>query len=383
MTRFLRLFFITLMLMLPAVAIAGPTEEANAAIDHWSAAYTSNDPDAVVKNYWPDAILLGTDNGHDWVVNDTSFVKPTADPLQAGVTRIAQADAAREIVTLPNKPPQRSNNPDPSAPALIETWLSGYGWGKDKRFDLERYEIVNRRVVWREFGRALLQFRVLPLDGDAMALAAKRCPGRNRPIEMQIYFQWSPDNKLWTALANRGDPGFKPCSNDELWTSEQVEKIVNSPPLPVPPKISQKDVVTPQPESPERKAILDGLRPTFETTFGKPIEFRVSSLRVGAGFAWVVVHPQRPNGMLISKKQWDAAVGPCEQDRATAVAQFWMRKRDDGWKVGWKNGLCASDSIAHQGYLIGAPPQLVELDEWPGTDFMPVEDPQYFELWRP
>ncbi len=60
MTRFFQLVFVTLMLMAPAVAVAGSAEEANAAIDRWSAAYTSNDPDAVVKNYWPDAILLGT-----------------------------------------------------------------------------------------------------------------------------------------------------------------------------------------------------------------------------------------------------------------------------------------------------------------------------------
>lgn len=60
MTRLLQLFFVALMLMLPAIAIAGPAEDANAAIDRWSAAYTANDPDAVVKSYWPDAILLGT-----------------------------------------------------------------------------------------------------------------------------------------------------------------------------------------------------------------------------------------------------------------------------------------------------------------------------------
>jgi hypothetical protein len=301
----------------------------------------------------------------------------------AGAMRFAQAVTAREIVVLPNKPPRRSGDRDPSSRALIETWLGGYGWNKDKRFDLERYEIVNRRVVWSEFGRALLQFRVLPIDGDAMALAARRCPGRNRPIEMQIYFQWSPDNKLWTALASRGDPGFEPCSNDELWTSEQVELIVNPPPLPVPPRIARKDVATPQPGSPERKAILDGLRPAFEKAFGKPVEFKVSSLRVAAGFAWVVVHPQRPNGVPIGKSEWDRAVGHCEQDRANVVAQFWMRKRNDSWGVGWGNGFCASDSIAGLGYLIGAPPQLVDLDEWPGADFMPVEDPQYFELWKP
>jgi len=60
MTRFARLVLVALMLMSPAVAVAGPAEDATAVIDRWSAAYTSNDPEAVVKNYWPDAILLGT-----------------------------------------------------------------------------------------------------------------------------------------------------------------------------------------------------------------------------------------------------------------------------------------------------------------------------------
>lgn len=58
--RFAQLFFVTVMVLLPVVALAGPREEANAAIDRWSAAYTANDPEAVVKNYRPDAILLGT-----------------------------------------------------------------------------------------------------------------------------------------------------------------------------------------------------------------------------------------------------------------------------------------------------------------------------------
>jgi uncharacterized protein (TIGR02246 family) len=49
-----------LILIAPAVTSAGPAEDANAAIDRWSAAYTSNDPEAVVKNYCPNAILLGT-----------------------------------------------------------------------------------------------------------------------------------------------------------------------------------------------------------------------------------------------------------------------------------------------------------------------------------
>ena len=57
-----RIFSLVLLaiLTLPLIAIAGPGEEANAVIDRWSAAYSSNDPDAVVKSYRPDAILFGT-----------------------------------------------------------------------------------------------------------------------------------------------------------------------------------------------------------------------------------------------------------------------------------------------------------------------------------
>jgi uncharacterized protein (TIGR02246 family) len=47
-------------LLLPAAAVAGPADDANAAVDRWSAAYTSNKVDAVVNSYWPDAVLLGT-----------------------------------------------------------------------------------------------------------------------------------------------------------------------------------------------------------------------------------------------------------------------------------------------------------------------------------
>lgn len=41
-------------------AIAGPTEEASAIVDQWSATYSANDRDALVKLYTPDALLLGT-----------------------------------------------------------------------------------------------------------------------------------------------------------------------------------------------------------------------------------------------------------------------------------------------------------------------------------
>jgi uncharacterized protein (TIGR02246 family) len=62
MLRSATLVLVALLLVTPVVAKAGPAEDANAAIDRWSAAYTSNDPDAVVNGYWPDAILLGTNS---------------------------------------------------------------------------------------------------------------------------------------------------------------------------------------------------------------------------------------------------------------------------------------------------------------------------------
>jgi uncharacterized protein (TIGR02246 family) len=51
-----------LIVLSPAVTLAGPGEEANTAIDRWSAAYSSNDSEAVVKTYRPDAVLLGTES---------------------------------------------------------------------------------------------------------------------------------------------------------------------------------------------------------------------------------------------------------------------------------------------------------------------------------
>lgn len=62
MNRLASLLFIVLLaiVLTPSTAGAGPAEDANAVVDRWSAAYTSNDPDAVVAMYTPDAILLGT-----------------------------------------------------------------------------------------------------------------------------------------------------------------------------------------------------------------------------------------------------------------------------------------------------------------------------------
>src|SRR5256885_17056757 len=75
MARLARLAYLTgaVLWVLSATAIAGPTEDANAVLDRWSAAYSGNDPETIAEQYWPDAILLGTvspviSQGHDAIV---------------------------------------------------------------------------------------------------------------------------------------------------------------------------------------------------------------------------------------------------------------------------------------------------------------------------
>ena len=298
---------------------------------------------------------------------------------------VGSAMAEPEIVRLADRKPERSPEREPSAAALAESWLSGYGFEPGHRYDVERYEVLERRIVWQgRAGRALLRLRVLGPEGDAMALATARCPGRSHPIEAQILLRWSEDPKGWYPSTGRSDPALKPCADEPLWSDEQATLVVDPPPLPAPPKVSKAEVTTPAPGTPERKAIMDALRPGFEALFGQPIQFKVNELRVAAGFAWASVHPQRPDGRDIPDAEWAKALDGCEQLASDGSAQFWMRRIEGRWTIGWgrATGVCATDSIADFGYLIGAPPQLLDRDDWGETDFMPVDDPQYFELWR-
>ncbi|MEW6633089.1 MAG: hypothetical protein AB1440_19645 [Pseudomonadota bacterium] len=298
--------------------------------------------------------------------------------LALGPLHGALADETPNIVgPLPNVTPTRSIDHDPNPQALIETWLGGSIWPKTKRFDRERYEILTYRVLWGRTGRAIMALRLLPLHGDtnadAVALAAKRCPGRKSPIDIQIYFEWSTDINSWVALDERGDPGFDACpSGTTFWRDDQLAKLVDPPPLPVPPQVAPDEVVTPAPGSPDRTALLDAVRPIYENMFGKPIQFRVETMRVAAGFAYMSVHPQRPNGSPIERKAWNKAVRDCWQTPESVTHEYWMRKVGDTWRVGLKNQFCADDSISGEGDIIGAPPQLVQKDRWEERTTYPV-----------
>lgn len=320
--------------------------------------------------------------GSTVVVRGTAFGALTVHhhaPIVMDVSEIASASAQGASVATTNiveptgdPKPSYSKDREPTAQQLIETWRASNEFMPEKRVDKERFEILDRRVAWGKYGRAFLQFRILSPAGNAMTFASSRCPGRRKPVEIQIYYQFSDHLDAWVPQGRRGESSEGLCSNEKLWTSEQIEKLVNPPPLPIPPKVSQRDVYTPQPGSPERVAIMDALRPRYEEVFGKPIVFKVETLRVAAGFAFVVVHPQRPNGSPIEKRVWDRAFGgDCFQNRESVSHEYWMQKRGGVWRIGLKNNMCADDSIVDQGDLIGAPPQLIEKDEWPAREFMP------------
>ena len=271
--------------------------------------------------------------------------------------------------------PEYSKAHEPSAQQLIETWRSFNKHITGKRVDQERFEILDWRVVQGKYPRAFLQFRILPPQGDALAFAKARCSGRTRPVEIQVFYQWSEHLGSWVAQGSRGEESDDLCSNAPLWTADRIDRLLNPPPLPAPPRIALSDVTTPGPGSADRAAIMNALRPRYEEMFGPPVVFKVETLRVAAGFAFVVVHPQRPNGAPIEQSVWRRAFGgQCFQNPMSVSHEYWMKLDGGAWMIGVKNDMCSDDSISQEGDLIGAPPQLVGNDVWPEREFPPDLD---------
>jgi hypothetical protein len=213
-----------------------------------------------------------------------------------------KATTAAIVEPTGNPKPTYSRDREPSAQQLIETWRSSNQFIPGKKTDRERFEIVDRRVVWVKYGRAFLQFRILSPEGNAAAWASAHCRGRSTPVDIQVFYQFSTYLNAWVPLHTRGESSETLCSNAKLWTADQIANLVEPLPLPIPPAVSKQEVVTPPSSSPERAAIMDTLRPRYEGLFGKPIAFKVQTLRIAAGFAYTVVHPQRSNGQSGTKR---------------------------------------------------------------------------------
>ena len=293
--------------------------------------------------------------------------------LSALLWAIARAEGDLGIVESSGNPnPEYSKSTEPTAADMIETWRSANKLLPERRVDSERFEILDRRFNPGRVPRAFLQFRILPASGDAATWAASRCRGHKGPIEIQVYYEWSKYLGAWVALTTRGEGNEDLCSNAPLWRPDQIEQLVDPAPLPNPPRVSLSQVHTPPPGSPERAAIMNALRPRYESLFGAPIQFRVDKLSVAAGFAFVVGHPQRPNGAPIERGAWTRALGTvCYQEPTSVTHEYWMREVDGVWKIGRQNEMCADDSIVDEGDLIGAPAQIIGRQAWPERESMP------------
>lgn len=95
--------------------------------------------------------------------------------------------------------------------------------------------------------------------------------------------------------------------------------------------VTAGSVYTPPPGSPERTAIMNGLRPIVENDMGKPIEFVVGSLEVCDGFAFVHVTPQRPGGRAISLRETTYAESADTMDGVETYAL--LQKHGARWAV--------------------------------------------------
>ena len=109
--------------------------------------------------------------------------------------------------------------------------------------------------------------------------------------------------------------------------------------------------------------------------------FLVRKMKVAAGFAFLTVHGQRPNGEEFESEH-------CEYDLESTTTDAWVRKVNGKCELAWLGPFCPTDvhDTGRIGYLIGAPPALADRQDW-SEDFdltnpiHPIEEPQYFKLW--
>jgi len=90
--------------------------------------------------------------------------------------------------------------------------------------------------------------------------------------------------------------------------------------------------VTPAAGSPDRKAIMDALRPSFEKQIGKPVIFVVKTLRVASGWAYWMGEPFRAPGKPVDWKKTKFKED-FEQGVMDSLSLALLKKSGKKWKV--------------------------------------------------
>jgi hypothetical protein len=94
--------------------------------------------------------------------------------------------------------------------------------------------------------------------------------------------------------------------------------------------------------TPQRKAILDALRPKVERELGvRPIEFVVEEIRVGSGWAFVRVTPQRKGGGAIRNPDREADGVHTEAVLRLVGGRWQVKELGIGSTDVWWIGLCS------------------------------------------
>lgn len=97
--------------------------------------------------------------------------------------------------------------------------------------------------------------------------------------------------------------------------------------------VAQSSVVKPAPGTALRKAVLDGLRPSIEKDLKQKVIFKVETIRVYDGWAFVHVFPIQPNGREIDfrKTKYREALDMGVFDGSSTYAL--LRKVGSKWVV--------------------------------------------------
>ena len=199
---------------------------------------------------------------------------------------------------------------------------------------------------------AYLRFQPLGEDGTVESWNKANCAEPSRPLNadgVQVLVDWSEKQQKWVFGSTINSLA---CADGPKLTQAEIDDRLALIPPPTPPKITAKDVTSPPPGSTERKAILDAIRVGYKGA-GRDVQFKVKTIKVAAGYAYLNVMPQYKNGKR---------VGCVESDDLSS--EFWMKQVDGKWTVA-VNATCSGDPAIGLGEGIGAPPQIVGKDAWP------------------
>ena len=121
-------------------------------------------------------------------------------------------------------------------------------------------------------------------------------------------------------------------------------------------------VYTPQRGNPERRAILDAVRPIAERDLGVPVEFVVAEFNVSGDWAFVALNSQRPGGRPIDpnstpfvQREGEEAIEMFDCCHVEAI----LRRSQGSWQV-IQAGVGATD-LWLMDWCQKTPPGLIEI----------------------